>query len=559
MRLIANCLATTGLVLVTALATPAVAADLDASSTIDAVTVYPDGASVTRIIRLDLPSGDNTLVAKDFPLTLDPSSLRVEGEGGERLTIGAIDTRQPRPALPVDLSAIDKQIEALKDQRADLDGAIASAEARKKFAERFAEASPAGLGEKGEARPLSDWRAAFAAVAEEVANADSAIREASRKQRGIDREIARLEQDRNVKPPSKLEVRIDLAAAAATKATLRVTYNVRNARWTPLYDARLDTGAKDRKPALELVRRAEITQATGEDWSNVTLGVSTVRVARGGNAPDLNSLVVRYPMPARPMLRSSGEASMQDHLRDDAPAAAPAPKVSGLLPESMAKRAEEQQAAAEIGAFQAAFKIPGRVSIGASEGAKSLRIASAIIMPDLMIRSVPVLDPTAFLQASFVQGDDAPLLPGKVSIYRDGMFVGRSMLAAAGKDETVRLGFGADDKVKIERAVIKRNEGSTGLILTSKTDERAFKTTVRNGHDFAIKVAIEDQLPVSENDDIIVEMLPSTTPPTTTNLRDKRGVLEWSFEAKPAELREINFAWRVRWPKDKGVVIVPAG
>jgi len=123
----------------------------------------------------------------------------------------------------------------------------------------------------------------------------------------------------------------------------------------------------------------------------------------------------------------------------------------------------------------------------------------------------------------------------------------------------VRLGFGADDKVKIERAVVKRNEGSTGLIVTSKTDERAFKTIVRNGHDFAIKVAIEDQLPISENDDIVVEMLPSTTPPTTTNLRDKRGVLEWAFEAKAAEVREINFAWRVRWPKDKGVVMVPAG
>src|ERR1700741_2977894 len=116
MRFIANCLATTSLVLVTSIAAPAMAADLDSSSTIDAVTVYPDGASVTRIIRLDLPSGDNTLVAKDFPLTLDPSSLRVEGEGGERLTIGAIDTRQPKPVLPADLSTLDKRIEALKDQ-----------------------------------------------------------------------------------------------------------------------------------------------------------------------------------------------------------------------------------------------------------------------------------------------------------------------------------------------------------------------------------------------------------------------------------------------------------
>jgi uncharacterized protein (TIGR02231 family) len=245
MRLIASCLATTSLVLVTTLAAmPVRASDLDATSSIDTVTVYPDGASVTRVISVDLPSGDNTLVAKDFPLTLDPSSLRVEGEAGERFAIGAIDTRPPRPVAPVNLSEIDRRIETLKDQRADLDGAVASAQARRKFAERFAEASPAGLGEKGEARPLSDWRAAFAAVADEVAAADTAIRESRRKQRDIDREIARLEQDRNAKPPAKLEVRIDLASAAATKATLRVTYSVRNARWTPLYDARLDTGAR---------------------------------------------------------------------------------------------------------------------------------------------------------------------------------------------------------------------------------------------------------------------------------------------------------------------------
>ncbi|HWZ38399.1 MAG TPA: mucoidy inhibitor MuiA family protein [Bradyrhizobium sp.] len=556
MRLISNYLVTTSLVLVTAFAAmPARAADLDATSTIDAVTVYPDGASVTRVISLDLPSGDNTLVAKDFPPTLDPSSLRVEGEAGDRLTIGAIDTRLPRQVVPVNLPEIDKRIEALRDQRADLDGAISSAQARRKFAERFAEASPAGLGEKGEARPLSDWRAAFAAVADEVATAEAAIRDAQRKQRDLDRDIARLEQDRDAKPPSKLEVRIDLASAAATKATLRVTYSVRNARWTPLYDARLDTGAKDRKPALKLVRRAEITQSTGEDWSNVTVGVSTVRVARGGAAPDLNSLVVQYPQPQRPAML--GEAFSRGHVAQSAPAAPPMSEAENFA--KKAEKADEQQATAEIGAFQTAFRIPGRVTVSASEGARSLRIASTTITPDLILRSAPVVDPTAFLEASFVQSEDAPLLPGKVSIYRDGTFVGRGRMAAAGKDETVRLGFGADDKVKIERTVLKRNEGSTGLIVTSKTDERAFKTTVRNGHDFPIRIAIQDQLPVSESEDIVVEMLPSTTPPTTTNFHDKRGVLEWAFEAKPAEVRDINFAWRVRWPKDKGVVMVPAG
>ncbi len=414
--------------------------------------------------------------------------------------------------------------------------------------------APAGIGEKGEARPIAEWRAAFAAVSEEVAAADTAIRDAERKQRDIDREIARLEQDRATKPPSKLEVRIDLAATAATRATLRVTYAVRNARWTPLYDARLDTGARDRKPALELVRRVEITQTTGEDWPDVALSVSTVRTARGGNAPELNSLIVQYPQAPRPAA-PAGAA-----MDSSKPLSRSAPMLKALEPPAERERTEEQQATAEVGGFQVIFRIPGRVSVGASEGAKSLRVATATIAPDLAVRTVPVLDPTAFLEASFKQNEDAPLLPGRVSIYRDGVFVGRGQMAAASKDETVRLGFGADDKVKVERSVVKRNEGSAGLIVTtSKTDERSFKTIVRNGHDFPIKVALEDQLPVSENEDIQVEMLPSTTPPTATNLRDKRGVLEWAFEAKPGEARDIAFAWRVRWPKDRGVVMTPAG
>ena len=558
MRLIANHLVTTSLVVLAGLAAArAQAADLDAASAVDAVTVYPDGASVTRVVTLDLPAGDNSAILKDFPLTLDPSSLRVEGEAGTKLTIGAIDTRPPRAAPPVNLPELDKRIEALKDERANLQGAIDAATARRKFAERFAEASPAGIGDKGEARPIAEWRAAFAAVGEEVTLADTAIRDAERKQRELDRQIAQLEQDRAQKPSNKLEVRIDLATAAATRATLRVTYAVRNARWTPLYDARLDTGTKDRKPALELVRRAEISQNTGEDWSNVALNVSTVRTARGGNAPDLNSLIVQYPIPRRPVPEPAAPAASFGAMDSAAPLARVG-KAAKLF--EAGERADEQQAVADVGGFQVMFKIPGRVSLGASEGAKSLRVSSVTLAPDLAIRAVPVRDPTAFLEASFKQNEDAPLLPGRVSIYRDGSFVGRGQMSAAGKDETVRLGFGADDKIKIERTVVKRNEGSAGLIVTtSKTDERAFKTTVRNGHDFPIKIAIEDQLPVSENEEIQVEMLSATTPPTATNLRDKRGVLEWAFDAKAGEVRDIAFAWRVRWPKDKGVVMIPSG
>ena len=89
---------------------------------------------------------------------------------------------------------------------------------------------------------------------------------------------------------------------------------MRDARWVPLYDARLDTGAKDRKASLELVRRAEIVQRTGEDWANVALAVSTARTARGGSAPNLNTVIVRYPPTQVPRPVHAGARSLTPRL-----------------------------------------------------------------------------------------------------------------------------------------------------------------------------------------------------------------------------------------------------
>ena len=525
------------------LALPASGAELPAGSRIEAVTVYPDGATITRIIRVDLPSGDTTLVARDFPPTLDPSSLRVEGDAGVRLSIGSIDLRPPRadraPANP----ELEKRIEALKDERATLDDRIAAAGLRKKFAERFAKASPVSLGEKGEARPLTEWRAAFAAVAEEVAAADAMIREARLHQRDIDRELARLAAQARANPPRKMEVRIDLAAQAATTATLRVSYTVRGARWLPLYDARLDTGRADRPPSLELVRRAEIVQNTGEDWADVTLAVSTVRTARGGNAPELRPLIVHYPEPSPPLakLPVTGLFSYD--------------KLGGHLDQALpATRALEQEATVDAGGFQVLFRIPGRVSVAANEGPKAFRIATATIAPDLLVRAAPAIDETAFLEASFKQADEAPLLPGRIALYRDNIFVGNGLMALAPKDETVRLGFGADDRVKIARVTVRKIEAKAGIILSAKIDEREFKITLRNAHDTTMRIVIEDQLPVSELADVNVELLPVSTNPTERDVRDRRGVLAWTVDLKPGETRDIKLAWRVRWPADKSVV-----
>ena len=538
---------------------PLGAAELDVKSAIDAVTVYPDGATVTRLITVDLPQGDTTLIARDFPPGLDAASLRVEGETGARVTIGAIDARPPRAERPPTAPELEKRWMALKDERVAIDDQIAAETARKKFAERFASETPFGLGEKGEARPISDWRAAFGAVADEIRSANDAIRALKLKQREIDEEIARVNQALAADPPRKMEVRIDLAADAQSRGTFRVSYTVRGARWSPLYDARLDTGTRERKPALELVRRAEIVQQTGEDWNDVALSVSTVRTAKGGSGPELRPLVVRYYEPAAPV-RESRPKIMPDRLYQQRLEAASAYKERSddlKVVTTTPMPAQEQEATIESGGYQALFRVPGRVTVAGNEGAKSLRISTATIAPELLVRAAPALDETAYLEASLKHSEEAPLLPGRVALYRDGIFVGRGQMTLTPKDEILRLGFGADEKVKVARVLIRKLEGSAGIISSSKTDEREFKITLRSGHSRPVKMVIEDQIPASETSDIQVEMLPVTTPPSERDVRDRRGVLAWNFEAAPGEAKEIKLGWRMRWPGDKVVAYEP--
>ena len=531
------------------------AAEIEATSTIDTVTVYPDGATVTRVVKVNLPAGEHVMLARDFPLGLDPASLRVEGEAGSRIQIGSIDARPPAPQPVQEAPEREKKLQALQDEMASLDDAIAAANVRKGFARRFATDAPLGLGEESNARPLAEWREAFKMVEAEIGAADVAIRTLLAKRRELDAQIAILKSGQRADPPRKMEVRIDLAAQAAASATLRVSYTVRDARWAPLYDARLDTGAKDRKPALELVRRAEIVQRTGEDWANVALAVSTVRTARGGGAANLNTLIVRYPPTQVPRPQAAPAVSAAAP-----PPLAAAPSRAGgadSMRERVAASAEpvaERAAVVDSGGFQAVFRIPGRVSLGAGEGARSLRIASTTIAPELLVRAVPSVDETAFLEASFKQTDEAPLLTGRVSLYRDGTFVGRGQMPATQKDEIAHLGFGADEQVKVTRSVLRKNEGATGIITSSKTDEREFKIVMRNGHVSPIKVTIEEQLPVAENSEIQVEMLSSSTQPTQRDVRDQRGVLAWTTDVPAGETREVKFGWRVRWPTDKTVV-----
>ena len=65
-------------IVATTFLTPVSAAELTAQSQIDAVTVYPQGAEVTRVATADLVRGDHSLILDNLPGDVDPQSIRVE-------------------------------------------------------------------------------------------------------------------------------------------------------------------------------------------------------------------------------------------------------------------------------------------------------------------------------------------------------------------------------------------------------------------------------------------------------------------------------------------------
>eukprot|EP01035_Chromulina_nebulosa_P045271 gene45271-61336_t len=54
------------------------AAEIELASRIDRVTVYPDGAVVTRLGKAELLQGASQIVLRGLPATIDPASIRVE-------------------------------------------------------------------------------------------------------------------------------------------------------------------------------------------------------------------------------------------------------------------------------------------------------------------------------------------------------------------------------------------------------------------------------------------------------------------------------------------------
>jgi len=501
-------------------ATAAEAADVLGSSRVTAVMVFPSGAEVTRQGRMKLEAGDHAIVFADLPARVISSSIRVEGKATGKLEIGSVDSRRvfvPRSDSSIaatERKRIEDAIEKLRDERSALEGASKAAEAQKT-----------------------------------ILDTQIKVREVERQIKDLEGQLASLAPTQD----EKTELKLFVNAATALDADIAIRYQIASASWTPFYEARLASGSKALAPKLHLVRRASIQQRSGESWDNVALSLSTTRPGAGTAAPELNPVTIDYepdaprPAPVGGLTRSLEREAMGRGVDQD--------RVDKAMPQSAAPvPAEEARSSVEAQAFQAIYAIPGQVAVAPTGEPKRVQIDEAELDPTLTVRAVPKREQKAYLYAKVTIARGTPLLPGQVSLFRDGTFVGTGKLPLLAPGEEHELGFGADDHIRVRHAIVEEKRGETGIISTSKTDVRNFRITLKNLHERAIQVSVIDQIPVAQNAEIKIE-LTGKTAPSKRDLDDRRGVLAWEMKLEPDEERLVEFGYRVTWPAGKRILL----
>ena len=283
-------------------------------STLDAVTVYAEGALCTRLASV--PSAEGRLPRQvrieGLSLGLRPGSLRatvLQGPAG-------LQVRDIRPAFDVrlppetDIPTAQHALEAAQDRMSTL--AVASERVQRDIA-ALQKLKPSFPPRKKD-EPLEPREASLQAVLALAGFVDSELATLFERQIALEREyrdaleeveLCRRRLEEGSSAVRGQRARLHRAAVITLSdvgpvqegARLALEYAVLGARWVPGYDLRmprtLDGGT--------LRMRASILQRTGEDWTGVKLALSTAQLERRADVPELKALRIgrRQPPPAR--------------------------------------------------------------------------------------------------------------------------------------------------------------------------------------------------------------------------------------------------------------------
>jgi uncharacterized protein (TIGR02231 family) len=498
---------------------------------IAAVTVYPQQARITRRGKAPLDDGPRLTFA-GLPLSLDPGSVRVTGTGPALIT--GVDVRTERHSSPAD-AALRALVEQRRADQATLDGVVddEAAEAMKvdlltSLAKRsggsFAKALAAGTAEPSRVAEVTDALSArlAAALKSRRAFADRIARlreDLAALDRRIESHSARSEED-----STSVVVELEISDVSGS-AELELSYVVPGANWEPGYDIRV------RGTDVTVMSYGLVSQYTGEDWPECELALSTARPAVSVVVPELSPWYLDrvHPVPPTPAGAYGGSGGGIPEGARMARFAAAAPAMAPKF------------AAVEQGTTAVTYRPSRPVAVPSGAQGHRTTLAELSLTAVLGYVTAPVLAEEAYLRATVVNSSSFALRPGRASVFHDAEFVGTTSLAAWAPGEELELALGVDDRIRVERELVRRT-ASKATLSGQKRREAEYRISVGNHGPREAVVTVLDQAPVSRDDTITVREVKTSPEPVETSAL---GEYTWKLTLAAGETKTVTLSYRV--------------
>jgi hypothetical protein len=169
-------------------------------------------------------------------------------------------------------------------------------------------------------------------------------------------------------------------------------------------------------------------------------------------------------------------------------------------------------------------------------------------------QAIPKLAEQSFLKATATNSTSFPLLAGKVSIFYDESFVSSTTIPQVSANEKFTVPIGEVSGIKVKRELAEKKTDTAGLFNKKLQTIFEYKITVENFQKSEESITIIDQISVSDNEDITIELLSVAPAPLKPMEEDaekekREGVLKWLLQLKPLEKKTISFKYSVIHPK----------
>jgi uncharacterized protein (TIGR02231 family) len=325
---------------------------------------------------------------------------------------------------------------------------------------------------------------------------------------------------------------LNVQALKDKKYDIGFYYVIYGASWNVSYSAQLDSDG-----TIKIDYFSNINQETGEDWKNVSLKLSTSSPSRGTSRPKVKSMFVygKKAITTQEYVQSE-TATLGGELSNSLEELAPA-----------AETVTTDLTELETQGGSLLFVIPEKATIPSLQKSHKVTIAQMIEKSnDLRYRIVGSLQSSSHLAIQLTNKKNFPLLTGPVDSFRGNNFTGKSNIDYTPPGQKLLIGFGVDRTVDFSRNV-KTYKDNASTLNSDLQFHTLVDLEVQNRSDVAKNISIYERIPISELEEIQVNIVDDTTPGFKV---EQPGILKWDLTLNAREKKKINLHFKVKTPEN---------